>query len=94
MENNNENILVSQSSKTSNDDSTVDLRTCKPGDILISKFGLRLEYVKALDESNYYDHEVKYLKEGLGNGTRTHNGWVFRYKRLPSDEDIVEIIRK
>lgn len=72
----------------------IDLGTCKQGDILISKFGVELEYVKALSDDDYYDHEVKYLQEGLGNGTRTHDGHVFRKNRRSDDEDIVEIIYK
>ena len=71
---------------------TVDLNTCKKGDILISKHGKRLTYVKKLPEGSYFDHEVSYNDKGLGNGTRTNDGFVYRKSRLESDHDIVEII--
>lgn len=69
----------------------VDLRTCKYGDILISKHGLRLKYLRPLSEDDYMDHEVEY-PDNRGNGTCTHDGYTFRKKRMESDEDIVEII--
>ena len=72
----------------------VDLRDCNPGDILISAHGLKMKYVRPLSEDDYYDHEVEYLEKGLGNGTRTHDGYVFRNKRLPEDHDIVQIIKQ
>ncbi len=78
----------------------VDLRECEAGDILISALGATLEYVKPLF-GGYFDHEVKYIKyadgsEPIGSyGTRTHDGYVFRKKRIPeTDHDIVEIIPK
>jgi hypothetical protein len=70
----------------------VDLRQCEKGDILISIHGLELTYIKPLEESNYYDHEVKYPNGSWG--ARTHDGYVFRNNRLESDHDIVEIIKK
>lgn len=73
----------------------VDLRECEPGDILISALGAKLRYVKALPEDNYYDHEVEYEDSLLGNGSRTHDGYVFRKNRIPeTDHDIVEIIKQ
>ena len=93
MENNDKNTQIPQSLKTAVSDSTVDLRTCKKGDILISKFGTKLRYLKPTEEGSYYDHEVEYLQKGLGNGTRTHEGYVFIKNRRSDDEDIVEIIR-
>jgi hypothetical protein len=71
---------------------SVDLRTCKPGDVLISKHGMKLTYVKALSEWDYMDHEVMYPNGS--SGTRTHDGFVLRKKRLEIDHDIVEIIHK
>jgi hypothetical protein len=71
----------------------IDLRTCEEGDILITRFGRKLRYLKPTEKGHYYDHEVEYLDEGLGNGTRTHEGWVFRKNRRSDDEDIVEIIK-
>jgi hypothetical protein len=75
---------------------SVDLRTCKKGDILISKHGLRLTYLHPEPEGSYYDHRVAYPEnfEGItrGEGTRTHDGFVFRNTRRTEDHDIVEII--
>lgn len=73
----------------------IDLNTCKKGDILISKHGLKLTYVKKLNpEVDYYDHEVKYEDRMMGNGTRTNDGFVMRNEgnRLETDHDIIEII--
>jgi hypothetical protein len=70
----------------------VDLRECKAGDKLVSKHGLILTYVRALPEDAYMDHEVQYPDGGWG--TRTHDGFVMRKKRLEIDHDIVEIIKR
>lgn len=73
----------------------IDLRTCEPGDLLISSLGSTLEYVRPTVEGEYLDHVVKYLEKGLGHGTRTHDGFVYLNKRKPeTDHDIVKIIRK
>lgn len=71
----------------------IDLRSCKEGDLLITKHGTKLKYLRPTTEGSYYDHEVEYLQKGLGNGTRTHEGFVFRKNRRSDDEDIVEIIK-
>lgn len=78
---------------------TINLNNCKKGDILISKHGAILSYVKPLNsELEYYDHEVKYLyvdehtSLGVGNGTRNNDGTVFKHNRLETDHDIVAII--
>lgn len=80
---------------------SVDLRNCKAGDTLLSKHGAILEYVSPTPWNGYryLDHVVKYIKDvngkSFGNecyGTRTHDGFVYRKKRLESDHDIVEII--
>jgi hypothetical protein len=68
----------------------VDLRNCKPGDKLLTVHGTILEYVGPLPEEHFYDHEVKYPDGSAG--TRTHNGQVFRNKRMFEDEDIAEIL--
>lgn len=73
----------------------VDLNTCKEGDILVSKHGVKMTYVKKLNsEIDYYDHEIQYEDKMLGKGTRTNEGFVMRNKcqRLETDHDIVEII--
>lgn len=73
---------------------SVDLRTCKAGDKLISKHGMVLTYVKPMPCGSYYDHMVLYPNGS--HETRTHDGHVFRNpsRRLPEDHDIVKIIRK
>jgi len=70
----------------------IDLRTCKKGDLLVSKHGSILEYVAPLPDGNLYDHEVMY-PDGSG-GTRLHDGYTFRNpeRRLPTDHDIIAII--
>jgi hypothetical protein len=81
----------------------VDLRLCKKGDILISRHGAILRYVKPTDEDFMYNkgftHLVKYDKnEVLGihtsnsHGTRTNDGRVFVNKSLPEDHDIAFVI--
>lgn len=74
---------------------SVDLRTCKSGDKLISKHGLVLTYVGILPEGSYMDHEVQYPDEAPyfgSSGSRTHNGFAYCQNRLESDHDIVEIV--
>ena len=61
---------------------SVDLRTCKKGDILISSQGTILEYICPTPFGNYtyLDHVVRYIKNK---------------NRIPeTDEDIVEILKK
>lgn len=73
----------------------VDLNTCEEGDTLISKHGTKLTYVRKLNpEIDYYDHEVKY--ENGSRGTRVNSGHAMKNagRRLETDEDIVEIIKK
>jgi hypothetical protein len=73
----------------------IDLNTCKEGDILISKHGTKLTYVKKLNPNvDYYDHEVRYKDKMRGRGTRTNDGFVMRDEssRLETDHDIIEII--
>lgn len=70
----------------------VDLRTCKRGDILVSKHGLELTYINPLPEHDYFDHEVKYPDGSYGS--RTHRGFCYRKRKLDTDHDIVKIIHK
>ncbi len=73
----------------------IDLRTCKKGDTLISSHGQKLKYLRPTNDREYLDHLVEYEDPTLGNGTRTHDGFVFRHNRKPeTDHDIVEIIKK
>lgn len=69
----------------------VDLRTCKPGDRLLSRHGMILTYVKPLPHDAYMEHEVRY-PDG-SKGTRTNDGFVFRTKRLLEDHDIIRILQ-
>jgi len=84
----------------------IDLRTCKEGDILIGSHGAKLKYIAPTPWGyfNYLDHVVEYIEMADGSKpkdaygynsycTRTHDGFVFQYNRIPeTDEDIVEII--
>ena len=82
---------------------TIDLNTCKKGDILLSSRGAKLEYVcpTPWEHCTYLDHVVKYVENPDGTlypdncyGTRTSDGFVFAKNRLPDlDHDIIEIIR-
>jgi hypothetical protein len=73
----------------------IDLRECEAGDMLISSLGSKLKYVRPTNEDEYLDHVVEYLDDGLGKGTRTHDGYVFAKNRKPdTDHDIVEIIKQ
>ena len=74
---------------------SVDLRNCKKGDILISSHGVKLIYLRPTTDTEYLDHVVGYMDEGLGEGTRTHDGFVFAKNRIPeTDHDIVKIENK
>jgi hypothetical protein len=75
---------------------SVNLNDCKPGDKLLTKHGMVLEYVGALPEDHYYDHEVKYpnISPYFGSkGSRTNDGFVMRKNRIDTDQDIVEILK-
>lgn len=67
----------------------IDLRTCKPGDKLLSKHGMVLEYVEHLPDA-YFPHIVKYPDGAFGS--RCDDGHVFAKKRLEEDHDIIEIL--
>lgn len=80
----------------------VDLRNCKPGDLLLGRQGSILEYVAPTPHNGltYLDHVVRYVKRPDGSlhgkgayGTRTDDGYVFKMNRMPEeDEDIVEVL--
>lgn len=79
----------------------INLDECFKGDILISTQGAILEYLCPTEEWEYLDHKVKYIsseKEGVvmkGEGTRTNDGYVFQFNRMPeSDHDISRIIKR
>jgi hypothetical protein len=71
----------------------VDLRTCKPGDILISAHGAVLVY-EGLDAvpGNFYPHLVKFIQctgnmfVGTG-GSRTNDGYTWQREDLREEED-------
>ena len=71
---------------------SIDLRQCVPGQKLRSVHGTILTYVDDTWSNEQWPHRVLY-PDG-SHGTRTHDGFVFSNpeKRLPEDEDIVEII--
>jgi hypothetical protein len=70
----------------------IDLSMCKPGQKLKSKHGMILTYVRPLNPANDYNHEIMYPNKSIG--TRTNDGFVYMNpnKRIPEDEDIVEIL--
>ena len=72
---------------------SVDLRQCNPGDKLLTKHGTIMEYVGPNDSyfHTVFPHRVKYPNGEFGS--RTDEGWVFRFNRRPEDEDIVEILK-
>ncbi len=69
---------------------TIDLNTCKPGQKLRSVHGIILTY---LGKTGYpdYPHRVEYPNGGVGS--RTDNGVVYFRKPLPTDHNIIEIIK-
>jgi len=81
---------------------TIDLNTCKKGDVLLSSQGSILEYISKTPWKyyTYLDHVVRYVKDKDGKpyvkgnyGTRTNDGYVFSKNKQPeNDHDIVEII--
>jgi len=77
----------------------VDLRDCKPGDILVTRSGKTVEYVGPTEKGHYYDHIVKYNEQGtygpsIAHGSRTHDGYVFRNNRRDDDEDIIHVLKE
>lgn len=73
---------------------TVDMSICKPGDILISRHGTELTYVRKATEEEYGDHIIQYPKP-CGRGTRFNNGYVYQYNRMPEvDHDVVYIMKE
>lgn len=82
----------------------IDLSKCKKGDILISTHGAKLEYIAPTPWKNftYLDHVVRYIEDENGKAfepnsyeTRTNDGFVFKYNRMPdTDHDIEKIIKK
>jgi len=77
------------------DNEKIDLRICEAGDTLISSHGTKLKYVRPTTDREYLDHVVEYFDPLRGQGTRTHEGFVFQFNRVPeTDDDIVKIIKK
>lgn len=69
----------------------IDLRNCKPGDILISKHGKKFIYV-SYDETSSYPHNITDFKTRKERCSRTDSGHVFHQNRQEGDHDIVQII--
>jgi hypothetical protein len=74
----------------------IDLKTCKPGDILISCHGKRFVYIEYKPEQKYphiIQCESEYQeKTNFGWGTRLDDGKVAN-RSLPTDHDIIEIVK-
>jgi hypothetical protein len=68
----------------------VDLRTCVNGQKLLTTHGKILTYVGKSVPEDYYDHRILY-PDG-GQGSRTHDGFVFRHNRQDTDENVIEIL--
>ena len=74
----------------------INLNECTEGDVLISCHGAKLKYLRPTARHEYLDHVVEYTEgefEG-STGTRTDDGRVFKYNPLPTDHNIVEIIKQ
>lgn len=69
----------------------IDLRTCKPGDKLLSCHGMILTY-KGPSGNKKWPHLVEY-PDG-SDGTRTDDGFVISNPKmqLPRDHNIVKIL--
>ena len=75
----------------------VNLNECENGDLLISALGAELIYIRPTTKDEYLDHVVEHLDRDLGTNlsTRTNDGYLFQYARVPeSDHDIIEIIKR
>jgi hypothetical protein len=69
----------------------VDLRTCKPGDKLLTVHGNILTYVGPNEHGgDLYPHLIRYPHGGFGS--RTDDGHVYINDRRTEDEDIIEIL--
>lgn len=73
------------------DKNPVDLTVCVPGDLLLSRSGKILTYVRYVPAANY-PHVVQYPSGA--SGSRCTDGYVCAHSRLPTDEDIVLILGK
>lgn len=67
----------------------VDLTKCKVGQKLLSNQGKVFTYM-GKSNSTEFPHRVLYSGDNL-MGTRTNEGWTFRNRPLPMDEDIIYI---
>lgn len=70
----------------------VDLTNIKPGQKVLTKHGKILFYKGKHADTNYpYPYEFHYHKQKQTVYTRTVEGWTYRHKPLPNDEDIIYI---
>lgn len=79
----------------------INLDKCKHGDILIGRHGAVMKYIgkiKFVPETSY-PHKVQFISipgEDVGKdsvGTRATNGYAFLNHKLPTDQDVIAIIR-
>ena len=73
----------------------INLNECVEGQMLRSRHGEILTYVRKLSKENHYEHFEHLIRHSSGNwGFRTDDGFVFKNEknRLPTDDDIVEIL--
>lgn len=80
-------VIEPQTTKPAN----IDLRNCKPGDVLISKHGKKFVYVK-YNENDHYPHQITDFERRIENNSRIDDGHVFYRNRQEDDHDIVQII--
>lgn len=80
----------------------INLNECEEGDYLISSQGAILKYISKTpwENYNYLDHVVQFLRDIDGKsfgknsyGTRTNDGFAYIKNRLPTDHNIVKIIK-
>lgn len=67
----------------------VNMKSCVPGQKLITRMGKVFEYVEYCPDS-VFPHTV--ATDGHHRGTRTDEGWTFRNNPLYTDEDIIYIV--
>ncbi len=70
----------------------IDLNICQQGDLLLTDQATFLTYCKKIPTTYECKHVIKYAKGSYGS--RTDDGYVSSNKRIITDENIIEIIKK